>query len=94
MKNYLKVDNKFNFKKILSNNNTQSYKKNHRTDSILGIFNLNIGIYLITPILLGVFIGYNLDKHFNKKPLFIMIFILLGTVGSFYNLIKVSKEQI
>ena len=35
--------------------------------NFLSINSLNIGAYLITPILLGVFIGYNLDRGYCQN---------------------------
>lgn len=89
MKNYLKIDQKFNISNsiIANKKNTKKVNKNFLT-----INSLNIGAYLITPILLGVFIGYNLDIYLKSKPIFILLFILLGTYSSFYNLIKLTKE--
>ncbi len=52
----------------------------------------NVGIYLMTPILLGVFIGFTLDRILKTKPFFVIIFILLGTIGSFYNFWKIAKK--
>ncbi len=52
---------------------------------------LNYGYYLITPILLGVFFGISLDKFF-RKDFFILIFLIIGILGSFYNLWKIVKE--
>ena len=52
----------------------------------------NVGIYLMTPILLGVFIGYSLDKFFKTKPIFVVFFIILGTISSFYNFWKIVKK--
>lgn len=89
MSNYLKIDQKFN----LSNTITTTIKKTKKINkNLLSINSLNIGAYLITPILLGVFIGYNLDIYLNSKPIFILLFILLGTFSSFYNLFKLTKE--
>ncbi len=53
---------------------------------------LNIGYYLLTPLLAGVFLGLALDSWFNTKGVFVIILILLGTVGSFYNLYKLTQE--
>jgi len=53
---------------------------------------LNAGMYLATPLLLGVFFGYQLDRYFRTAPLWMIIFILLGTISSFYNLWKLSKQ--
>lgn len=53
---------------------------------------LNIGYYLLTPLLVGVFLGLALDKVFQTRGVFVVILILLGTVSSFYNLYKLTKE--
>lgn len=53
---------------------------------------LSLGFYLITPLLLGVFVGFWLDRHFNTRPWFIIIGIVLGTISVFYNLWKIVKD--
>jgi ATP synthase protein I len=62
------------------------------SNPILLAKSLNIGYYLITPLLIGVFFGYWLDNIFKTRPLFLLMFFLIGTVGSFYNLWKLTKE--
>jgi len=89
VKSYLKIDQKFNLSNTITTTNKKTKKINK---NLLSINSLNIGAYLITPILLGVFIGYNLDIYLNSKPIFILLFILLGTYSSFYNLFKLTKE--
>ena len=91
MKNYLKINNKFELSEFFKQTKEKNTNK-RRTNNVLNINSLNIGAYLITPILLGVFIGYNLDIYLKSKPVFILIFILLGTYSSFYNLFKLTKE--
>lgn len=54
---------------------------------------LNIGYYLLTPLLVGVFLGILLDRYFKTQGVFILIFIILGSISSFYNLYKVAKES-
>ena len=49
---------------------------------------LNIGYYLVTPIVAGVFLGLGLDYWLKTKPFFVVFFLFLGTVGSFYNIFK------
>lgn len=53
---------------------------------------LNAGMYLATPLLLAVFLGYQLDTYFHTKPVWMIVLILFGTISSFYNLWKLSKE--
>lgn len=88
MKNYLKIDKNFQISDAILK--SKGIKK--RNNNLLNANNLNIGAYLIIPILFGLLIGYNLDKYFKTKSLFILIFILVGTIGSFYNLFKLIKE--
>ncbi len=52
----------------------------------------NVGFYLLVPLLLGIFIGYQADKMFKTKPIFVLIGIGFGTISSFYNLWKLLKE--
>ncbi|WP_229590799.1 AtpZ/AtpI family protein [Pseudodesulfovibrio sediminis] len=42
-----------------------------------------IGMHLVSSIIVGLAIGYFLDDHFGTKPWFIMIFFLLGVVAGF-----------
>jgi F0F1-type ATP synthase assembly protein I len=52
----------------------------------------SLGFYLMTPLLLGVFIGFELDKRFNTKPTFVVVGIIGGTVGLVYNLWKLVRD--
>ncbi len=54
--------------------------------------NFNVGYYIITPLFIGVFLGLFLDNIFKTKPLFILSFLVLGTIASFYNIWKTLKE--
>lgn len=54
---------------------------------------LNVGYYVITPLLGGVFLGLLLDRYFGTRGVFVIIMILLGTISSFYNLYKLVKES-
>lgn len=67
-------------------------KKTEQKEFWLNPMLYNVGIYLMTPILIGVFIGYSLDKILKTKPFLVIIFILLGTLSSFYNFWKIVKK--
>ena len=49
-----------------------------------------IGFSMITPILLGVFIGQQLDKWLNTNSFFVITLIILGAGGGFMNLFKIT----
>lgn len=68
-------------------------KSKESLNKIVVAKSLNIGYYLITPILVGAFFGYWLDKVFATKPVFFLIPFSLGVIGSFYNLWKIVKEM-
>ena len=49
-----------------------------------------IGFSIITPILLGLFIGQFLDNKLGTKGIFAIVFIILGVGGGFVNLFKIT----
>lgn len=51
----------------------------------------NVGYYIATPIILGVFLGISIDNWFKTKPFFTLLLIFFGTVMSFYNLYRLTK---
>lgn len=55
--------------------------------------NLSVGYYLATPLLVGVLVGVAVDKYFNTKPAFTLVAIALGTISTFFNLIKIIRQQ-
>lgn len=71
---------------------------------IIGVFALNdknkrelakalgmitqLGISMITPILLGLYIGKTIDNKFHKDGIFTIIFIIIGVMAAFFNLFK------
>ena len=45
---------------------------------------------LIAGIAVGAGLGWLLDKLFHTKPILMIIFVLLGTAGGFWNIIRES----
>lgn len=64
--------------------------KNAHSNFLLAKY-IGIGYYLGAPLLIGVFLGLAVDHFLKTKPLFIIIFIIIGTIGTFYNLFKLTK---
>lgn len=50
-----------------------------------------LGISMMVPILLCIFIGYQLDKHFQTKFWFIL-FMVLGVLSAFRNVYYMTKQ--
>ena len=66
-------------------------KKNNDRSALKNLALISqVGISMITPILLGVFIGGWLDKKVGTNGLFMLVFIFLGVGGGFMNLFKIT----
>ena len=53
---------------------------------------LKISLDLISSIIVGALIGFGLDKIFLTKPVFFIIFLVLGIITGFYSLFKTVKK--
>jgi len=51
-----------------------------------------IGIQLAITILVFLYSGFLLDKHFNSSPVFVVIGTIIGMGAGFYNLMKSLSE--
>ncbi|MFH0772856.1 MAG: AtpZ/AtpI family protein [bacterium] len=67
-------------------------KKEIKMESIRLIDALDLGVYLIVPLLVGLGAGIFLDTKLGTKPLCIICGLLLGSLGSFFNLIKIVRQ--
>lgn len=79
-------------------NKNIGFKSNIYSSSMLGL-GLKISIDLIASIFVGIMIGLGMDKLFSTKPIFFLIFLLLGVAAgfvkmyrSFINLEKKKKK--
>lgn len=85
---HFKIDSNFGIKKI----ETKALEKKKMASNFPLAKFLNVGYYLVTPLLFGVFFGLLIDNFLKTKPFFITIFIFLGSLGTFYNLWRLTKE--
>jgi len=51
---------------------------------------MNIGYYIITPLVIGVFLGKVIDNKIGSH-FFIIFGIVLGAFGALYNLFRLTK---
>jgi len=86
---YLEIDKEGNLKK-----SKKDLLRNEKIDSpkFHNLEAMNVGYYVVIPILIGIFLGLYLDSRFRTKPTFTLILILLGSVASFYNLYRLTKK--
>lgn len=66
-------------------------KKEIKGNSLGSFQYVNIGFYLITPLLFGIFVGVFLDKKVGSGSLFVIIGLCIGIIGTFYNLYRLTK---
>ena len=78
------------FKEKLKNIEENRYKKKTEPQG-LGI-GMKISLDLISPIIVGILIGLGFDKIFSTKPVFFLIFLLLGIITGFISVIKSMKS--
>lgn len=55
---------------------------------------LTIGLHLVSGIIVGVAIGYFLDKLFGTSPYLTLIFFFLGLLAGFKNMYVDAKKYI
>ena len=78
------------FKEKLKNIEENRYRKRTEPQG-LGI-GMKISLDLISPIIVGILIGLGFDKIFSTKPIFFLIFLLLGIITGFISVIKSMKS--
>lgn len=72
---------------------SRRFRKNDRRNLFLNPVYFNVGIYLLVPLFLGIFVGYKLDERLHSRPLFVILGIIFGTISAFYNLWKLLKTE-
>jgi len=86
---YFEIDKAGNLNRIKNKElKIRNLKRNRQIDPNA----LNIGFYLITPIIIGVILGSVMDNWLKTKPTFTIILIFLGMIASIYNLFKLVKN--
>ena len=53
---------------------------------------MKISLDLFSSIFVGTMIGLGIDKFFSTKPIFLLIFLVLGIIAGFYNLYKSAQN--
>lgn len=53
----------------------------------------SVGIHLVIATFVGLAIGYGLDKLFGTSPYLTIIFLIIGIIAGFRELIRIAKKQ-
>lgn len=56
------------------------------------MFASSLGIAMVAAILIGLFIGYQLDKWLDTSPWFTLIFLIFGIISGFRNIFILSNR--
>ncbi|PLX97970.1 MAG: magnesium transporter [Desulfuromonas sp.] len=52
----------------------------------------SLGIAMVAAILIGLYVGYQLDKWLDTSPWFTLVFLFLGIISGFRNIFILSKR--
>lgn len=52
-----------------------------------------VGIHLVISTFVGLAIGYGLDRLLNTSPYLTFIFLFIGIISGFRDLIRIAKKQ-
>lgn len=52
-----------------------------------------VGLNLVLSTFIGLAIGYGLDKFFHSSPWLTIIFLILGIIAGFRELVRIAKKQ-
>lgn len=53
---------------------------------------MDLGVYFVVPLLVGLGIGIFADTQLGTKPVGILIGLVFGAVGFFFNLLKIVRQ--
>mgnify|MGYP001268016528 FL=1 len=53
---------------------------------------MKMSLDLFSSILVGMMIGLGIDNFFSTKPVFLLIFLVLGMIAGFYSLYKSAQN--
>ena len=53
----------------------------------------SVGIHLVVSTFIGLAVGYALDKLFGASPYLTVIFLVIGIIAGFMELVRVARKQ-
>lgn len=88
---YLSMENQQSHRSKYESVKNFLFKPMIRTDSNFFKYS-GLGVQLSVTIIVFLFAGLWLDKYFETKFIFTLVFVFLGFVGVFYKIFAVLKE--
>jgi ATP synthase protein I len=62
-------------------------RKNNKKIESLGIASV-MGLHLVSGVIVGIAMGYYLDKYFGTKPWLTLIFLVFGIIAGYKNMFR------
>lgn len=90
MKKKLKDFNK-KLENLKNSNSKINNKKKNKNFKDFGVY-LKSGVELVSAIIIALVIGLFLDNYFQSKPIFLIIFLLLGFAAGIMNVFRSVKK--
>lgn len=81
------IDEKGNLREL---DPTKLKRQNKSIRMSLG--DLNVGFFILTPLIAGVFLGHIIDNWLKTENQFTFWLIMFGAIAGFYNLFKYLKK--
>jgi len=66
-------------------------KKNNQNIESLGSASV-MGLHLVSGVIVGIAMGYYLDKYFGTKPWLTLIFLVFGIIAGYKNMFREMKR--
>ena len=68
--------------------------ENNNKDALKNLVLISqVGISIVTPILLGVYIGQFVDRRIGTNGFFAILFIIIGAAAGFLNIFKLAESK-
>lgn len=67
-------------------------KSEKKKESFRLIEMMDLGIYFIVPLLVGLGIGIYIDSRIGSKPIGVVCGLIFGMLSFFFNLLKIVRE--
>lgn len=63
------------------------HRKNNKNIESLGMASV-MGLHLVSGVVVGIAMGYYLDKYFDTKPWLTLIFLIFGIIAGYRNMFR------
>lgn len=75
---------------------TKQKPKDHKLMESLKLYNFasSFGFAIVIPIVGGAIIGSFIDRLTNLKPIFTLLFIIVGVIAGLYSAVKILKKTL